>query len=211
MKYIILFITILFLYGCEYEDNKSEDYNFLEDNSLRFIKNEEDTSILINKDNIYYLLLLGQNNPNINVNYLIKYQNIKTNNYTNREYLLNKDLVINDLIFKINDKIEIIINNYTFCIYIKEINRDNFYNCDFIYLYNIDDDFYITLNNNLLVLFYDAYTKFNYKFMYHLSTVWIDSYTISEETYTTITINQDNFEVISTKRRGKTIHKSLNS
>ena len=211
MKYIILFITILFLYGCEYKDNKSEDYNFLEDNSLRLIKNDEDTSILINKDNIYYLLLLGQNNPNINVNYLIKYQNIKTNNYTNREYLLNKDLVINDLLFKINDKIEIIINNYTFCIYIKEINRDNFYNCDFIYLYNIDDDFYITLNNNLLVLFYDAYTKFNYKFMYHLSTVWIDSYTISEETYTTITINQDNFEVISTKRRGKTIHKSLNS
>ena len=79
--------------------------------------------------------------------------------------------------------------------------------CDFIYLYNIDKDFYITLNNNILVLFYDSYTKFNYKFMYELSRVWIDSYTIDSTSYTTLTLYEDNFNVYSYKIRGKTIHK----
>ena len=60
-------------------------------------------------------------------------------------------------------------------------------------------------------LFYQSYTKFNYKFMYHLSTVWIDSYTIDPSTYTTLTISRDNFEITSSEIRGKTIHKKPNS
>lgn len=71
----------------------------------------------------------------------------------------------------------------------------------------IDKDFYITIVVTILVLFYDAYTKFNYKFMYELSKVWIDSYTISNDSYTTLTIYEDNFCVSSYKIRGKTIHK----
>ena len=114
---------------------------------------------------------------------------------------------LQDIIFKINDKIEIILNNKTFCIYLDRLNKDNFLECDFIYLYDIDKDFYITIDSNLLVLFYDAYTKFNYKFMYELSKVWIDSYTISNDSYTTLTIYEDNFCVSSYKIRGKTIHK----
>ena len=47
--------------------------------------------------------------------------------------------------------------------------------------------------------------------MYHLSTVWIDSYTIDPSTYTTLTISRDNFEITSSEIRGKTIHKKPNS
>ena len=77
-------------------------------------------------------------------------------------------------------------------------------------LYDINKDFYIELNDNM-VLLYDSYTKFNYKFMYMLAKVWIDSYTIDNDCYTTITFEGDDYTVTSYKRRGKTIHKKPNS
>lgn len=207
MKYIYLIITLFLITGCTYKEDYKEDYNILEDNSIRFIKENNSTTFLINKDNTYYLLPLSNTSFNEDVDYLIKINNTKYNIKYKEEYILKNDIVLQDIEFKINDKIEIIINNKKFCIYLKELNRDNFIGCDFIYLYNIDKDFYITLNNNILVLFYDSYTKFNYKFMYELSRVWIDSYTIDSTSYTTLTLYEDNFNVYSYKIRGKTIHK----
>ena len=207
MKYIYLIITLFLITGCTYKEDYKEDYNILEDNSIRFIKENNSTTFLINKDNTYYLLPLSNSSFNEDVDYLIKINNTKYNIKYKEEYILKNDIVLQDIEFKINDKIEIIINNKKFCIYLKELNRDNFMDCDFIYLYNIDKDFYITLNNNILVLFYDSYTKFNYKFMYELSRVWIDSYTIDSTSYTTLTLYEDNFNVSSYKIRSKTIHK----
>ena len=207
MKYIYLIITLFLITGCTYKEDYKEDYNILEDNSIRFIKENNSTTFFINKDNIYYLLPLSNSSFSEDVDYLIKINNTKYNIKYKEEYILKNDIVLQDIEFKINDKIEIIINNKKFCIYLKELNRDNFIDCDFIYLYNIDKDFYITLNNNILVLFYDSYTKFNYKFMYELSRVWIDSYTIDSTSYTTLTLYEDNFNVYSYKIRGKTIHK----
>lgn len=210
MKYIYLILIILLLPACSYT-KVNEDYNYLPNNSLRFIRTENDTSLLINKDNTYYLLLLNKDNINIDVDYLIKLNNVKSNVRAKKENYLNKDLTINSITFKINDKVEILFNNKKFCIYIKNLDQDNYSSCDFLYLYDPDENFYITLNNNLLVLFYQSYTKFNYKFMYHLSTVWIDSYTIDPSSYTTLTISRDNFEITSNEIRGKTIHKKPNS
>lgn len=210
MKYIYLILIILLLPACSYT-KVNEDYNYLPNNSLRFIRTENDTSLLINKDNTYYLLLLNKDNINIDVDYLIKLNNVKSNVRAKKEIYLNKDLTINSITFKINDKVEILFNNKKFCIYIKNLDQDNYSSCDFLYLYDPDKNFYITLNNNLLVLFYQSYTKFNYKFMYHLSTVWIDSYTIDPSSYTTLTISRDNFEITSNEIRGKTIHKKPNS
>lgn len=207
MKYIYLIITLFLITGCTYKEDYKEDYNILEDNSIRFIKENNSTTFLINKDNTYYLLPLSNTSFNEDVDYLIKINNTNYNIKYKEEYILKNNIVLQDVEFKINDKIEIIINNKKFCIYLKELNRDNFMGCDFIYLYNIDKDFYITLNNNILVLFYDSYTKFNYKFMYELSRVWIDSYTIDSTSYTTLTLYEDNFNVSSYKIRGKTIHK----
>lgn len=207
MKYIYLIIILFLITGCTYKEDYKEDYNILEDNSIRFIKENNSTTFLINKDNTYYLLPLSNSSFNEDVDYLIKINNTKYNIKYKEEYILKNDIVLQDIEFKINDKIEIIINNKKFCIYLKELNRDNFMDCDFIYLYNIDKDFYITLNNNILVLFYDSYTKFNYKFMYELSRVWIDSYTIDSNSYTTLTLYEDDFNVSSYKIRGKTIHK----
>ena len=168
-KYIIL--SLLLLTSCtniKYTKEK-EDYNYLEDNSIRFIKTDNTTNLLINKSNKYYLILL------------------------------DKEVTI-------TSKIEIKLNNQKICIYKKELNKDDYKDCDYLYLYKIEEDFNITLYDNI-VLFYDAYTKFNYKFMYSLAKVWIDAYTIDKDSYTTLTIKNKDYEVTTYKRRGKTIHK----
>lgn len=193
MKYIYLMMSLLFLVSCEYR-KEIEDYNYLDNNSIRFIKIGNDTELLINKDDVFYLIILDNKNSDIYYDYLIDMNSISSIN-------------INNIIFNVNDKIEILFDDKKFCIYKKELNRDNYSDCDFIYLYKIDDDFYITLNNNISVLFYDAYSSFNYRFMYMLSNVWIDSYTIDEYSYTTLTLKDNDYEVSSYKIRGKTIHK----
>lgn len=195
MKKIYLLLPLLILLpSCTKYQKQSEDYNYLEENSIRFIKNKN-TSLLINKDNIYYLLSLDNNKEDVYRDYYINLKDI------------DKEITINDIQIKKNDKIEIILDNYNFCIYIKDIDKDNYKNCNFIYLYNIDKDFYITLNNNIEILFYDSYTKFNYKFLYHLSLVWIDTYTIDPSSYLTLTLKEDSYIVKADKIRGKTIHK----
>lgn len=194
MKKIYLLLLLIFLPSCSKYQEKYEDYNYLEENSIRFIKNKN-TSLLINKDNTYYLLSLEDKEEDIYKDYYININNI------------DKELTINNIKIKINDKIEIIIDNYTFCIYIKKLDKDNYQNCNFLYLYNIDKDFYITLNNNIEVLFYDSYTKFNYKFLYHLSLIWIDTYTIDTSSYLTLTLKENNYIIKADKIRGKTIHK----
>lgn len=193
MKYIYLMMSLLFLVSCEYR-KEIEDYNYLDNNSIRFIKIGNDTELLINKDDVFYLIILDNKNSDIYYDYLIDMNNISSIN-------------INNIIFNVNDKIEILFDDKKFCIYKKELDRDNYSDCDFIYLYKIDDDFYITLNNNISVLFYDSYSSFNYRFMYMLSNVWIDSYTIDEYSYTTLTLKDNDYEVSSYKIRGKTIHK----
>lgn len=210
MKYLYLIAIIFLLPACTYQES-TEDYNYLPNNSIRFIRTDNDTSLLINKDNVYYLLLLNKQNIDIEVDYLIKYKNTKTNILSKEEYLLDKNIVIDNIEFRLNNKIEIIFNNQNICIYIKEIDRDDYSSCNFIYLYNPDQDFYITLNNELLALFYHSYTKFNYRFMHHMGTVWIDSFTINSSSYTTLTIEDKSFTVTSHKIRGKTIHKKENS
>lgn len=194
MKKIYLLLLLILLPSCTKYQKQSEDYNYLEENSIRFIKNKN-TSLLINKDNIYYLLSLEDHKEDVYRDYYINLKDI------------DKEITINNIQIKRNDKIEIILDNYNLCIYIKDIDKDNYKNCNFLYLYNIGKDFYITLNNNIEILFYDSYTKFNYKFLYHLSLVWIDTYTIDPSSYLTLTLKEDNYIVKADKIRGKTIHK----
>lgn len=207
MKYIYIIVIIFLLTSCSSNTKYVSYSEYTPNNSIRFIRTEDDTSILINKDNINYLLLLNKENINdIEVNYLIKYKNIETEIESEEEYILNDDMTINNVEFDINNKIEIKIEDYNICIYIKELDKDDYNDCNFIYLYNPNKDFYITLNNELLGLMYNSYTKFNYRFLHHLATVWIETYTIDNDTYTTISL-EDAFEVTSNKIRNKTIHK----
>lgn len=208
MKKIYFIVIIFLLCSCSSQfDNDIEDYDYIPNNSIRFIRIDDETSILINKDNIYYLLLLNRQNISMEVDYLIKYKDINTDVEYDEEYILSDNIVIDNTEFKLNNKIEIDINDYNTCIYIKELDEDDYSECNFIYLYNPDNNFYITLNSDLLGLFYHSYTKFNYKFLHHMSTVWIDSFTIDSSSYTTLTITDNDFQITSNKIRNKTIHK----
>ncbi len=195
MKYIIIILSLL-LISCSREP-PPEDYNYLENNSVRFIKKGPDTEILINKDNIFYLVILDKKISTTSYDYLI---NMNTQN----------NLSINEITFQKKDKLIINLNNINICIYIDKLNKDNYKDCQFIYLYKINKDFYITLNDNI-VLIYDSYSKFNYKFMNMLAKVWIDSYTIDDTSYTTITLKEKDYEVTTYKKRGKTIHQKIKS
>ena len=208
MKYKYIIVIIFLLTSCTNQTySELEEYNYIPNNSIRFIRTEEDTSLLINKDDTYYLLLLNHQNIDIEVDYLIKYKDINTNIDSEEEYVLLDNIIVNDIEYKLNNKIEIDMNDQNICIYLKELDKDDYSECNFIYLYNPDKNFYITLNSDLLGLFYHSYTKFNYKFLNHLGTVWIDSFTIDVSSYTTLTIEEDDFNVTSNKIKGQTIHK----
>lgn len=191
MKYLLI-ILCLFLTSCTKKEIK-EDYNYLENNSIRFIRDKENTELLINKDDVFYQIILDKKISNTNYDYQIDLT--KTNKIN-----------INNINIWVDDKINIEFNSRHLCIYKKELDKDNYNKCDFIYLYKIDKDFYITLKDNN-TLIYNSYTKFNYKFMYMLARVWIDTYTISTDTYTTITLKEKDYIVEYNKIRGKTIHK----
>jgi len=209
MKYIYFIIIIFLFTGCsEKIESVSSINDYIPNNSVRIIRTNKDTSVLINKDEIYYMLILNKDNMgDIEVDYLIKYKDIDTEIDSEEEYILDEDITIDNIEFKINNKIEIILNNQNYCIYMKELNEDDFSKCNFIYLYNPDSKFYITLNSDLLGLIYNSYTKFNYRFLNHLATVWIETYTIDRESYLTISIEENNINVTSNKIKNKTIHK----
>ena len=93
-KYIIL--SLLLLTSCtniKYTKEK-EDYNYLEDNSIRFIKTDNTTNLLINKSNKYYLILLDKEKPNIDYDYLIDTNNIKTTKVEDIEVTITSKIEI---------------------------------------------------------------------------------------------------------------------
>ena len=134
MKYILL-VLILFLSSCSYV-RKIEDYNYIENNSIRFIRKDDDTSLLIRKDDVYYLYLLNKENVKISVDYLIVNNDISTDNIKYGDKIIfNDDFEVNGILFKRSDKIEINFNNKNICIYIKDMDKNNYSSCDIIYLY----------------------------------------------------------------------------
>ena len=85
---------ILLLTGCSSYYRKEEDYNYLSNNSIRFIR-DDTTCFLINRNDIYYLLYFDYFDSDIYSDYYIDLNDI------------DSGIVINDLVIKRNDKIEI--------------------------------------------------------------------------------------------------------
>ena len=111
----------LFICSCSYQDNR-EDYNFLENNSIRFIKNDTGIILLINKNDIFYKVILNDIDD-IYYDYVIDIN--KTRYFCN-----------NDIIYRRDDKIEIMMNNKRLCIYIDRYKDSDYRDCNFIYLYD---------------------------------------------------------------------------
>lgn len=198
---IFLLIAIILLTGCSktiYVDNQDE----IEDNSIVIVKEKLSTSILIKKGGRYNLLELNNNDKiyNVDIDFeidnLILLEDIITNIEYDNKYILKDIILLDDIKISKSDKIEIELKDNEFCIYDKNISEIGDYSsCDYIYILNNEEEVYIKLNNNMKVLFYNEYVNFSSKFLEHLYTTWIDSYIISEEEFTVLTIRGNDFVV----------------
>lgn len=100
---------ILLLTGCSSYYRKEEDYNYLSNNSIRFIR-DDTTCFLINRNDIYYLLYFDYFDSDIYSDYYIDLNDI------------DSGIVINDLVIIYNKKISGALNSFAIYIFIKSMS-----------------------------------------------------------------------------------------
>lgn len=199
MKYIFILLITLFICGCQIKEVSNIPSNYKE---IRFIKDKNSISILINhEDNITLLELTNKDKiytsrDNVKVDNLVVQSNIISDVNCEKKYILNKEIVINDLSISKTDKIIINLNNYNICVYDKNIsNNDTYSICNFIYILNNEENVYITLNDNVKALFYNEYVNFTSKFLEHIYLTWVDTYIISETKITKLVLEENNYYI----------------
>lgn len=201
MKKLYILVIIVLLTGCTkpiYVDNQDE----IENNSIVFIRNNLSTSLLVYEDDKYSLIELENKDKiytisiNVSIDNLILVDDVLTTIDYENKYILLDDIILDDLKIEMNDKILIELNDNKVCIYDKNISlKGNFSMCDFIYILNNEENVYISLNNNMKVLFYNEHINFSSKFLEHLYTTWIDTYIINNNELTLLEINKEDYIV----------------
>lgn len=201
MKKLYILVIIVLLTGCTksiYVDNQDE----IENNSIIFIRNDLSTSLLIYEDDKYSLIELENKDKiytisiNVSVDNLILVDDVLTTIDYENKYILLEDIILDDLKIEKNDKVLIELNDNKVCIYNKYISlKGNFSMCDFVYILNNEENVYISLNNDMKVLFYNEHIKFSSKFLEHLYTTWIDTYIINKNELTLLNINEEDYIV----------------
>ena len=81
------------------------------------------------------------------------------------------------------------INNYTLCIY---NDGGDIKNCDFVYLMNLNRDFFPA--ENLKVIFYDD--DINKKWLMEVNESWIDSHIVGTDSFTILKLNEESYNVV---------------
>lgn len=201
MKKLYILVIIVLLTGCTkpmYVDNQDE----IENNSIVFIRNNLSTSLLVYEDDKYSLIELENKDKiytisiNVSIDNLILVDDVLTTIDYENKYILLDDIILDDLKIEMNDKILIELNHNKVCIYDKNISlKGNFSMCDFIYILNNEENVYISLNNDMKVLFYNEHINFSSKFLEHLYTTWIDTYIINNNELTLLEINKEDYIV----------------
>lgn len=201
MKKLYILVIIVLLTGCTkpmYVDNQDE----IENNSIIFIRNNLSTSLLVYEDDKYSLIELENKDKiytisiNVSIDNLILVDDVLTTIDYENKYILLDDIILDDLKIEMNDKILIELNDNKVCIYDKNISlKGNFSMCDFIYILNNEENVYISLNNDMKVLFYNEHINFSSKFLEHLYTTWIDTYIINNNELTLLEINKEDYIV----------------
>ena len=185
-KLIIIFIClVVFLFGSViYIVNRNNNYlnNILED-----IKNNSE----IKEDIIYYNKYSNVINK---IDYLLTNKIVSNDIEAVEKYRFDKNIEVNDIEIFIENKIKIVLNGNNICIYDKDISDSGNYSlCDYIYILNNEEEVYIDLNDNMKVLFYNAYSNFSNKFLEHLYTTWIDTYIINKDNLTILELKDNDY------------------
>lgn len=201
MKRLYILVIIILLTGCTksiYVDNQYE----IENNSIIFIRNDLSTSLLIYEDDKYSLIELENKDKiytisiNVSVDNLILVDDVLTTIDYENKYILLDNIILDDLKIEKDDKVLIELNDNKVCIYDKNISlKGNFSMCDFVYILNNEEEVYISLNNDMKVLFYNEHINFSSKFLEHLYTTWIDTYIINNNELTLLEIKEEDYVV----------------
>lgn len=201
MKRLYILVIIILLTGCTksiYVDNQDE----IENNSIIFIRNDLSTSLLIYEDDKYSLIELENKDKiytisiNVSIDNLILVDDVLTTIDYENKYILLDNIILDDLKIEKDDKVLIELNDNKVCIYDKNISlKGNFSMCDFVYILNNEEEVYISLNNDMKVLFYNEHINFSSKFLEHLYTTWIDTYIINNNELTLLEIKEEDYVV----------------
>ena len=212
MKKIIFILVLLALYFIMINQKLTAtfiekiDLNLLDDElAVIFLSSDSYKTVLLKTNNDTSLLVLDINNSkklNKNINKFIN-QKIDYLFLNNKEIKIDIDYSVKDILsseinmdnFTIKKQVNIIeISNYKYnlCIYDVGINND-VSNCDFIYFINMD--FQISMQENLRAVFYEK--KVASKFKENTYIKWIDNYELSSDTYNILKLSKDSYDVIT--------------
>lgn len=213
MKKIFLIIGLLIIYIFIIHHKLATafiekiDLNLLDDElAIIFLSSDNYKSVLLKDNSMNSLLIFDiDNSKNLNKNlnkfidtkldYLFVTEDFQIDfdiDYSIKDSL-NNNTNINDYIINTNDNIIIISNNnYNLCIYDIGSN-DNIDGCNFIYFLNMN--YQINLNENLKAIFYEKYIENKFKENTYIK--WIDNYDMTDDVYHILKLSPTSYDIIT--------------
>lgn len=156
------------------------------DISVVFLRLKNSKSLLINDIKTSNLFILDYKNDDGIESVLKIFDSHPDIFYLNGSFDKKID---NIYIIKKNDLFRFRINNYTLCIY---DDGGDIKNCDFVYLMNLNRDFFPP--ENLSVIFYDD--DINKKWLMEVNESWIDSHIVGTDSFTILKLNEESYNVV---------------
>lgn len=192
MRKWFCFFALLMLGGCN--DREMVD-TFDNDDSYHFYISK--SGIYEDDANSNFLLLFDKGLVMDNrVDYLVLLEDRDIGIDYKDKYILRDKLVLDGVEIFIDNMIGISFDNYLFCVYGDEwYYKDDFGECDFIYILNGEDDVNISFSDRVKVLLYNEYSEFKTSFLEKMFASWLDTYIVSSDSVISLVISDDGYEV----------------
>lgn len=196
MKKWFCFFALLMLGGCN--DREMVD-TFDNDDNYHFYISK--SGIYEDDANSNFLLLFDKGLVMDNrVDYLVLLEDRDIDIDYKDKYILRDELVLDGVEIYIDNMIGISFDNYLFCVYGDEwYYKDDFGECDFIYILNGEDDVNISFSDRVKVLLYNEYSEFKTSFLEKMFASWLDTYIVSSDSVISLVISDDGYEVNTLK------------
>ncbi len=186
---ILLLIMILILFNVDTRALRAKkiDLRLMEqEKAVVFLRLSGSISLLINDGDNSNLFILEYKNDN-NLNQALQVFDSNPDIY----YLKNMTEKRIDDIYVLKDRngFKLMINNYTLC---AVNNKKEVNNCDFVYLMQLNQEFY--MSDNILAVFYDD--GIDKKWLGQVQESWVDNNIVSTDSFTILKISEESYNII---------------
>lgn len=186
---ILLLIMILILFNVDTRALRAKkiDLRLMEqEKAVVFLRLSGSISLLINDGDNSNLFILEYKNDN-NLNQALQVFDSNPDIY----YLKNMTEKRIDDIYVLKDRngFKLMINNYTLC---AVNNKKEVNNCDFVYLMQLNQEFY--MSDNILAIFYDD--GIDKKWLGQVQESWVDNNIVSTDSFTILKISEESYNII---------------